>query len=75
MLSVNISHPKIGALYFPHEGTVNPRRMTKTMGIMAKGAGAIVKLQTEVIEFKSSEAGYIIDIKKNGQMKEIEAYS
>ena len=40
----NIGPDCIGAVYFPDEGNVNPKRMTKTMGIMAKGAGATINL-------------------------------
>jgi L-2-hydroxyglutarate oxidase LhgO len=59
----NVSDVVEGAIHFPDEGNVNPRRMTKAMGIMAKGAGAEIHLSQDVVGLSFKDGLYHVTVK------------
>lgn len=56
----NVSENVIGALYYPDEGHVNPKRMTKTIGLMAIGGGTEIHLNHNIESICFKDGQYLV---------------
>ena len=61
----NLGNDVLGIVHFPDEGHVNPRRMTKAMGVMAKGAGADIWMSHEVEALNFQDGKYHVEVRSN----------
>ena len=59
----NASADIMGAMYIPEPGSVNCRRMVKSMGLLAKGAGVQIHLNKEIQSIIYNNGHYKVSTK------------